>query len=78
MTEPGQPSAHLVPRSLGGCDAGDCVVALCRRHHRAYDGGALDLLPYLEPTSRAEICHAVAHVGLIGALRRLAGRRNVA
>src|SRR6185295_15345433 len=41
--------AHLVPRSMGGCDEPECVVALCRRHHRAYDGGSLDLLPYLEP-----------------------------
>jgi hypothetical protein len=40
--------AHLVPRSLGGCDAPECVIALCRRHHRAYDARALDLLPYLE------------------------------
>ena len=70
--------AHLVPRSLGGCDAPECVIALCRRHHRAYDAGALDLLPYLEPTCRAEICHAVAHLGLIGTLRRLTGRRDVA
>jgi predicted restriction endonuclease len=38
--------AHLVPRSLGGCDEAACVVALCRRHHRAYDRGQLDLLPY--------------------------------
>jgi 5-methylcytosine-specific restriction endonuclease McrA len=69
--------AHLVPRSLGGCDEADCVVPLCRRHHRAYDGGELDLLPYLEPARRAEICHAVTHLGLIGALRRLTGRRDV-
>jgi predicted restriction endonuclease len=32
--------AHLVPRSLGGCDEADCVVPLCRTHHRAYDQGA--------------------------------------
>jgi HNH endonuclease len=37
--------AHLVPRSMGGCDDPECVVALCRRHHRAYDGGFLDLRP---------------------------------
>lgn len=69
--------AHLIPRSLAGCDAAKCVVALCRRHHHAYDAGALDLLPYLEPARRTEICDAVAHLGLIGAVRRLTGRRNV-
>jgi hypothetical protein len=70
--------AHLAPRSLGGCDEADCVVALCRSHHRAYDRGDLDLLAYLEPGSRTEIAHAVMHLGLIGALRRLTGERTVA
>ena len=41
--------AHLTPRSLGGCDHPDCVVPLCWMHHRAYDTGRLELLPYLEP-----------------------------
>jgi hypothetical protein len=68
--------AHLMPRSLGGCDHPDCVVALCRAHHRAYDRGELDLLPYLEPDHRAEAAHAVGHLGLVGALRRLTGRRD--
>jgi hypothetical protein len=64
-----------VPRALGGCEEPECVVALCRLHHRAYDRGELDLLPYLEPLHRIEIAHAVMHLGLIGALRRLTGRR---
>jgi hypothetical protein len=68
--------AHLVPRSLGGCAHPLCVVALCRTHHRAYDRGRLDLVPYLEPRHRAHVAHAVAHLGLIGALRRLSGRRD--
>jgi hypothetical protein len=68
--------AHLVPRPLGGCDDPLCVVALCRIHHRAYDRGALDLVPYLEPRYRAGAAHAVAHLGLVGALRRLSGRRD--
>ena len=63
--------AHLAPRALGGCDAADCVVPLCWLHHRAYDTGRLELLPYLEPRWRAEIGHAVSHLGLIGAYRRL-------
>jgi hypothetical protein len=65
--------AHLVPRSLGGCDHALCVVALCRRHHRAYDRRALDLVPFLEPRCRAQAAHAVGHLGLVGALRRLSG-----
>jgi hypothetical protein len=69
--------AHVIPRSLGGCDEPDCVVALCRGCHRAYDGGGLDLLPYLEPDHRDELAHAVLHIGLLGALRRVTGQRPV-
>lgn len=69
--------AHLVPRALGGCEEPECVVALCRPHHRAYDRGELDLLPYLEPACRVEIAHAMMHLGLIGAWRRLTRRRTV-
>ena len=67
--------AHLAPRSLGGCDHPDCVVPLCWLHHRAYDTGELELLPHLEPRWRDEIAHAVLHLGLIAAVRRLRGRR---
>jgi hypothetical protein len=67
--------AHLAPRALGGCAHPDCVVPMCWAHHRAYDTGRLDLLPYLEPRWRTEIAHAVAHLGLIGAYRRLTGGR---
>jgi 5-methylcytosine-specific restriction endonuclease McrA len=65
--------AHLIPRSLGGCGDARCVTALCRRCHRAYDRGELDLLAYLEPAWRDQLAHAVGHVGLIGALRRISG-----
>jgi hypothetical protein len=68
--------AHLAPRSLGGCDDPDCVVPLCWLHHRAYDTGQLELLPYLEPRWRGEVAHAVCHLGLIGALRLLAPERR--
>ena len=68
--------AHVIPRSLGGCNRLDCVVPLCREHHRAYDTGRLDLLRYLEPNWRRELAHAVEHAGLLGALRRLTGRRD--
>jgi hypothetical protein len=67
--------AHLVPRSLGGCDHPACVLALCRRCHRAYDGGELDLLPHLEPRHRAELAHGLGHVGLVALLRRVSGVR---
>jgi hypothetical protein len=70
--------AHLIPRSLGGCGHALCVTALCRRCHRAYDRGELDLLPYLEPAWRAQLAHAVGHVGLIGVLRRITATRGQA
>jgi hypothetical protein len=67
-------AAHLIPRSLGGHGDPLCVVPVCRVHHRAYDRGDLDLLAYLEPAWRAQLAHAVGHVGLIGALWRISGR----
>jgi cytochrome c553 len=67
--------AHLVPRSLGGCDEPDCVLALCRRCHRAYDRGELDLLPRLEPRYRAELAHGLRHLGLLALLKRVTGTR---
>jgi hypothetical protein len=69
--------AHLVPRSLGGCDHPDCVVPLDRRCHRAYDRGQLDLLPHLEPRYGEELAHALTHVSLMTVLRRVTGRRWV-
>jgi len=75
--EHGVDPAHLIPRSLGGCGEPLCVVPLCRLPcHRAYDRGELDLLLYLEPAWRAQLAHAVGHVGLIGALRRISGARD--
>lgn len=67
--------AHLVARARGGCDDPDCVVALCRRCHRAFDRGELDLLPHLEPGFRAELAHAVGHLPLLALLLRLTGAR---
>ncbi len=61
---------------MGGCDEPDCVVPLCWMHHRLYDTGALELLPCLEPDWRDEVAHAVLHLGLIGAVRRLAPERR--
>ena len=67
--------AHLISRATGGCGDALCVVPTCRAHRRAYGRGDLDLLPYLEPAWRAQLAHAVGHVGLIGALRRISGSR---
>jgi hypothetical protein len=64
--------AHVVPRSLGGCDSPDCVIPLCRICHREVDEGRIDLLPLLEPHYRVEQAHAVMHVGLEYARNRLA------
>lgn len=68
--------AHLVPRARGGCDDALCVIALCRTCHRRYDSGGLDLVAYLEPGHRAEAAHAVLHLGLAGALRRISATRG--
>jgi hypothetical protein len=68
--------AHITPRSRGGCDEPDCVVALCRYPcHRAFDRGELDLLPHLEPDHRAELAHALSHLALLALLRRVTGMR---
>lgn len=67
--------AHLVPRSLGGCDEPDCCVPVCRPCHRAYDRGELDLLPQLEPRYRGELAHALSHLSLLALLRQVTGRR---
>lgn len=68
--------AHIVDRSLGGCDDALCVVPLRVDYHHAYDAHELDLLPYLEAHGlRDEIAHAVGHLGLIGALERITGEK---
>jgi hypothetical protein len=53
--------AHLVPRRLGGCDSRDCVVPLCRAHHRSFDSGLLVLAPYVMPEYEGELLHALTH-----------------
>ena len=67
--------AHLVSRAQGGCDHRDCVIALCRNCHRAFDGGAIDLEPILAlPEYAAERAHMAGHMSLRACLRRLNGR----
>ena len=67
--------AHLVPRSLGGCDEPECVVPLCRRCHRAFDELRLELLPHLEPAYRTELAHALRHLPLIALVERVTTQR---
>ncbi len=64
--------AHVTPRSLGGCDAAECVIPLCRVCHWGLDENRMDVLPLL---TREEQGHAAAHLGLIGALERSTGER---
>lgn len=58
--------AHVVSRAQGGCDSPECVIPLCRAHHRQFDEGDLDVLPVLWKDEQA---HAVAHVGIVTAYR---------
>ena len=69
--------AHLIPRRwvAGAIDAASyCSAAAASAPVTAAE---LDLLAHLEPAWRAQLAHAVGHVGLIGALRRIsAGPRT--
>jgi hypothetical protein len=67
--------AHLVPQRLGGCAHPDCVIGLCRTHHRLYDRGELRLAPYLRRGFAMERRHALQHVGKTALRRALAGGR---
>lgn len=69
-------AAHLIPRSRACAPHGDDaknIVPLCRDHHRLFDAGEFDVLPYL---SYVEQAYAVLLVGLAEAARRLTGRRD--
>ena len=47
--------AHLWPRSLGGTEAWNNIVALCRSCHNAFDHGELDLGPHLTLAEKMEV-----------------------
>jgi hypothetical protein len=72
-------AAHLTPRSFRGCDHADCVIALCRRHHRDFDDGRLDLLPHLAGRGfEAELAHMQSHYSdPLSVVFRLSGQRWV-
>lgn len=55
-------AAHLVPQRLGGCRSPECVLPLCRTHHRLYDTNRLSLALFLGPEQDAELRHALTHV----------------
>jgi hypothetical protein len=59
--------AHVVDRSIGGCDDPLCVLPLCPGCHRAYDEYRLDILPLLDWVEQG---HAAGHIGLVGAIER--------
>jgi hypothetical protein len=71
--------AHLTPRGFRGCDHEDCVIALCRAHHRAFDDGALDLLPHIAGRGFSrELAHMQGHYDdPVSVLHRLTGERYV-
>ena len=66
--------AHVCDRSMGGCDSPECTVPLCRAVcHSAYDDGRLDLLPFLRKEEQA---HAVLHLGISAAAKRITNDRE--
>lgn len=69
--------AHVIDRSLGGCDHPDCIVPLCRSCHDDYDHNRLELLPILQDRDGflKEQAHAVLHLGIAGAFERTTGYR---
>lgn len=66
--------AHLCSRAAGGCDHPDCVIPLCRRCHRMFDEGNLDLEGVLAlPAFRVERGHMAKHLSFALCLKRLRG-----
>lgn len=64
---------HVCPRGRGGCDAPLCVVPGCRRCHRAFDEGKLDLMGDLVQHFKPELAHALLHMTPIALVARLTG-----
>jgi len=72
--------AHLVPRSLGGCNDSRCVVPLTRQQHRDFDEGTLDLAPFLiRAGCIREVQHALVHTdgSLLRLIHIVTGKRHV-
>ncbi len=66
--------AHVIPRSLGGCDEAACVIPLCVDCHRAYDEHRIGILGLLTLDEQA---HAAGHLGIARAYRRITNTRTV-
>lgn len=65
--------AHVVPQRLAGCADPECVIPLCRTHHRLYDAARLRLRSYLGLAFRVERAHALRHVRKAALTRALNG-----
>lgn len=63
-------ACHVTDRSIGGCDDALCTIPLCRPVHEAFDAHEFDALPLLTYEEQA---HAVGHLGILRALRRITG-----
>ncbi len=59
--------------SSGGCDSPDCVIPLCRTHHRLYDDGQLRLDVHVGRGCRRERAHALTHVSAARSRRAMRG-----
>lgn len=70
---PARDPMHLCPRGKGGCDDPLCVVPGCRRCHRLFDEGELDLLGDLVRRFKPELAHALLHLTPIALVERLTG-----
>lgn len=69
--------AHLIPRSLGGCDHRECVIPLCRACHDAYDLGDLDISRFVWPAYDRECLHAITqHMGPFRFVKHVTGQRS--
>lgn len=58
----------------------DAIIPLCRTCHELHDAHKLDILPLLDPDKNApqvEQANAVAALGIVGAMRRLTGQREL-
>jgi hypothetical protein len=65
--------AHLIPQWYRACCHAEGVIPLCRRHHRAYDWGGLNILGWITDELAEELAHALMHVRARELLRGLQG-----
>ncbi len=69
----------ILGRGRAACTSGRtnaCTVGIPTSDGSPVATDGLDLLPDLEPCCQAQVAHAVGHVGLIGALRRISGNHR--